>query len=125
MRFAVGIGHILPSPLIFRDSNKRVGVFQILDANGLHFTETYSAEGKAQAKKRVKEAQPNPKYTAGGTEPETIEADPPPGPKAAKCWNCNALSHPHNNHQWACRSHKGNFTEDLTYRGDGPRPGVW
>lgn len=108
------------------DANKRVGNFEVMDANGVHWIETYNAEGKAVSKKKVKQPQPNPKYTPGSTtEPETIEVEVPAGAKAQKCWNCNHLSHPHNNHQWACRSHKGNFTEDLTYRGDGPRPGVW
>eukprot|EP00055_Hartaetosiga_balthica_P004245 m.10791 g.10791 ORF g.10791 m.10791 type:complete len:221 (-) comp3726_c0_seq3:1057-1719(-) len=105
--------------------NMRVGEFAVLDNKGAHWIERYNDEGKRAARKKVREEKPNPDFKEGGDEPETIQVEVEKDEPARKCWNCNHFARARNNHAWACRAHNGRFTEDSTYRGDGPRPGVW
>lgn len=44
---------------------------------------------------------------------------------AKQCWNCNGFARERNNHAWACRTHKGRWTIDTDYRGEGEKPGVY
>lgn len=111
--------------------NKRVGVFLVSDAKGLKWRETYNEDGSRKSRVKVRENVPNPKYTEGAVDedgepvPETIKVLVEPDEAATKCWNCNNDSRERNNHAWACRAHKGRWSEATDYRGSGEAPGVW
>lgn len=85
-------------------------------------------KAKEQQEKKVRVKALNPEYDPANERedvPKEIDVLAEPDELPKKCWNCDGLSRERNNHAWACRRHKGNFTEDLSYRGSGPRPGVW
>ena len=52
---------------------------------------------------QVRREEPNPKYTEGGEEPETIKVEVDRDEPAKKCWYCNQFGRERNNHSWACR----------------------
>ena len=73
--------------------NRRYGRFQVVDANGVNWTEKYDVEGKKVARKKVKRSVPNPEYVEGGQAPVTIEVPEDPGKPAQECWTCQGLFH--------------------------------
>eukprot|EP00039_Didymoeca_costata_P009122 m.120717 g.120717 ORF g.120717 m.120717 type:complete len:225 (+) comp14371_c0_seq2:35-709(+) len=107
--------------------NKRVGVFHAIDSKGVKWTEKYDKEGKRTSRTKDRIEVPNPDWSESSPEdvPPTIKELVPPEEPAVKCWNCDFLGRERNNHAWACRSHRGRWTEDREYRGDGPTRGVW
>eukprot|EP00050_Salpingoeca_kvevrii_P022550 m.127990 g.127990 ORF g.127990 m.127990 type:complete len:226 (-) comp9740_c1_seq5:1584-2261(-) len=109
--------------------NRRTGVFSVVDGNGVQWTEKYNAEGKRTARKKKRIDVPNPDFDPAQEESKenspTIQELADTLAPAAKCYLCDCLAHPEDNHAWACRSHKGRWAEDRDFRGSGERPGVW
>jgi len=105
--------------------NKRVGLFNVVDAKGVKWTEKYETDGRKIARKKVKISVPNPDFVEGGEQPKTLEIPEDPGKPAAECWTCRGLFHKAYNNNYACRKHKGKWIQKKGYSGPGDAPGVW
>eukprot|EP00048_Salpingoeca_helianthica_P010275 m.147976 g.147976 ORF g.147976 m.147976 type:complete len:220 (+) comp15053_c0_seq1:368-1027(+) len=108
--------------------NKRRGVFHVLDAEGTPWTEKYDDEGKRTVRKKDRVKVPNPAHNPDAPRedvPEFLEELVPKKEPAVKCWTCNGFARASASHGWSCRAHKGRWTVDRSYRGEGQAPGVW
>ncbi|CAD7949490.1 unnamed protein product [Amoebophrya sp. A120] len=125
--------------------NKRVGVFQCLEATGVAFEEKYNESGKKIARKKIiiaraqepaaasaslssasegNEKEIENATTNGATDlPETTATPSTTTSQAETCSKCGFLFHAAYNHSLACRTHVANFVQDD--KSADPNKGIW